>query len=696
MKEHFSRNDSTPVSRTSSPAAEPSVSGAGDGISMGYVPALDGLRALAVIAVILYHADLGWLPGGFIGVEVFFVISGFLITSLLLEEAEREGGIALRQFWLRRARRLLPAVYVMLVLVSAWALLFSDLMVGQLRHDFLPAVFYVSNWWQIFFSDVPYFAPVDPPLLRHLWSLAVEEQWYLLWPFAFVALMRWKRNRAQAAQTLLIIAVVIMLLTAVLYNGNADRTNFLYLSTLTRSTGLLLGAAGAMLWRPWLASVRSRRNTPTVADMPERVLSIAAFASGALLLLLAVVLRVEGAVLYRGGLALVSVSSLVLVAATVHPNAVGLRRIMGSRPLVEIGKRSYGLYLWHWPIFLFSDARESAGKFAVACVITAVVTEASYRLVEMPVRHGLIGRSMVALRNRDNRDLRIAATGYGVAAIVLTASVGIALSATKPIDISMDQGADVEFGATTVPLADPSQTTIPGVVSPTTTIPVLADPVNLVIVGDSQAKSLAINQPAGIEKTFTVTDGAVSGCGVYDAGTAISPGIEFRQNLDFCKGWEEKWTKAVEKAQGDVALVALGAWEVLDVLHAGVNYSFFSPQADQLFKTQVKKGVDALVAGGAKVALLEVPCMRPKDVEGAGIPPLPERGDDNRTRHLNELLKQVAAENADTTAFVNGPREWCTSEIIANDLGYRWDGVHVYKPGAKLIMDTIAGSLLAL
>jgi hypothetical protein len=135
---------------------------------------------------------------------------------------------------------------------------------------------------------------------------------------------------------------------------------------------------------------------------------------------------------------------------------------------------------------------------------------------------------------------------------------------------------------------------------------------------------------------------------------------------------------------------------VLDVLHAGVNYSFFSPQADQLFKTQVKKGVDALVAGGAKVALLEVPCMRPKDVEGAGIPPLPERGDDNRTRHLNELLKQVAAENKDTTTFVNGPREWCTSEIIANDLGYRWDGVHVYKPGAKLIMDTIAGSLLAL
>jgi peptidoglycan/LPS O-acetylase OafA/YrhL len=687
MKEHFSRNDATPLS-------QPGVVVGGD--TMGYVPALDGLRALAVIAVILYHADLGWLPGGFIGVEVFFVISGFLITSLLIEEAEREGGIALRQFWLRRARRLLPAVFARLVGVSVWALLFSDLMVGQLRHDVLPAIVYVSNWWQIFFTDVPYFAPTDPSLLRHLWSLAVEEQWYLIWPFAFVALMRWKRNRAQAAQTLLIVALVIMVITAVLYSGNEDRTNFLYLSTLTRSTGLLLGAAGAMLWRPWLASVKARRSAPSVADMPEKVLSLAALGSGVLLLLLALVLKVDGAFLYRGGLALVSIASLVLVAAVVHPNAVSLHRVFGVRPLVEIGKRSYGLYLWHWPIFLFASARESTGKFVIACIITAVVAEASYRFIEMPVRHGLVGRWAAGLRDRTNRDLRITVTGYGTAAIVLIASVGIALAATKPIDISMDQGDDVEFGGTTVPLADPSQTTVPGVVSPSTTLPILANPVSLVIVGDSQAKSLAVNQPAGIEKTFDVSDGAVSGCGVYDSGTAISPGIEFRQNLEFCKGWEQKWTKAVEKADGEIALVVLGAWEVLDVLNAGVNYSFFSPQADQLFKTQVKKGVDALVAGGAKVGLLEVPCMRPKDVEGAGIPPLPERGDDNRTRHLNELLQQVAAENSATTTFIKGPREWCTSEIIANDLGYRWDGVHVYKPGAKLIMDTIAGSLLAL
>ena len=665
--------------------------------SMGYVPALDGLRALAVVAVVFYHAKFSWMQGGFIGVEVFFVVSGFLITSLLLEEAEENHSVALKQFWYRRARRLLPALFVMLIAVSAWALLFSDYKVGQLRHDFLSAVFYFSNWWQVFFSDVPYFAPKDPPLLRHLWSLAVEEQWYLLWPFAFIALLRWRRSRARAAQTLVGVSVAIMVLTALLYDGaNPDRVNFLYLSTLTRSTGLLLGAAGALLWRPWTMTGRAR-----VAEIPERTLTAAAGVSSVLLAVLAVSLTVDGAFLYRGGLVLVTLSSLVLVATAVHPNAAAVQRALGSRPLVEVGKRSYGLYLWHWPIFLFAGARDSAGKFLFAMVITIAVTEASYRFIEEPIRGGVIGRWRAILNDRDNenrRDILVTATSYGIAAIVLTVSVGIALAATKPIDISMDQGPDVVFGdTTTVPLEDPTQTTEPGVVAPSTTLPVLSDPINLVIVGDSQAKALAINQPSGIEKTFTVSNGSISGCGVYDLGTGISSGIDFKQNFDTCQGWEGKWTDSAKKNNAELALVVLGAWEVLDVLHAGTNYAFFTPQADALFKAQVKKGIDALVAGGVgKVGLLEVPCMRPQNVAGAGIPAIPERGDDTRTRHLNELLQQVATENAKTTSFVKGPREWCTSSIIANDLGYRWDGVHVYKPGAKLIMETITPTLLSL
>jgi peptidoglycan/LPS O-acetylase OafA/YrhL len=666
---------------------------------MGYIPSLDGLRALAVLAVILYHAHFSWIRGGFIGVEVFFVVSGFLITSLLLEESEDTGGISLRQFWLRRARRLLPALFSMLVAVSAWALLFSKYKVGQLRHDFLSAVFYISNWWQIFSSDVPYFAPKDPPLLRHLWSLAVEEQWYLLWPIAFIALFKWGKNRAKVAQALLVIAAFIMVFTAIAYSSsNSDRINFLYLSTITRSTGLLLGAAGACLWRPWRLVGIAQRGRTSAADMPERVLNLAALVSGSLLVLMALGLTVSGAPLYRGGLVLVSLASLVLVACAVHPNAVGVQKFLGYAPLVEIGKRSYGLYLWHWPIFLFTNARESAAKFFIAVVITAVVTELSYRCIEMPIRNGFIGRARETLRNINHpsrRDMVIIASSYATAAGVLIASVSIALAFTTPIDLSVDNGDDLEFGATTT-IAGATPTTLNGVIAPSTTLPTLAEPIRLVIVGDSQAKALAKNLPVGIEKTFTTTDGGVSGCGVYDTGTGISPSIDFKQSFEFCRGWEKKWTASVQKAKGQLALVVLGAWEVLDVLGGGVNYSLGSAQANTFFKTQVKRGIDALVLGGAKVALLEVPCMRPKDVKGAGIPPLPERGDDTRTAQLNQLLQEVANENAATTTFVKGPREWCTSSIIGNDLGYRWDGVHVYKPGAKLIMDTIAPSLLAI
>ena len=442
----------------------------------------------------------------------------------------------------------------------------------------------------------------------------------------------------------------------------------------------------------------AQRGRTSAADMPERVLNLAALVSGSLLVLMALGLTVSGAPLYRGGLVLVSLASLVLVACAVHPNAVGVQKFLGYAPLVEIGKRSYGLYLWHWPIFLFTNARESAAKFFIAVLITAVVTELSYRCIEMPIRNGFIGRARETLRNINHpsrRDMVIIASSYATAAGVLIASVSIALAFTTPIDLSVDNGDDLEFGATTT-IAGVTPTTLNGVIAPSTTLPTLAEPIRLVIVGDSQAKALAKNLPVGIEKTFTTTDGGVSGCGVYDTGTGISPSIDFKQSFEFCRGWEKKWTASVQKAKGQLALVLLGAWEVLDVLGGGVNYSLGSAQANTFFKTQVKRGIDALVLGGAKVALLEVPCMRPKDVKGAGIPPLPERGDDTRTAQLNQLLQEVANENAATTTFVKGPREWCTSSIIGNDLGYRWDGVHVYKPGAKLIMDTIAPSLLAI
>ena len=219
---------------------------------MGYQPGLDGLRAISVIAVILYHAGFGWMHGGFLGVEVFFVVSGYLITSLLLEEREGSGGVRLRQFWLRRARRLLPALFGVLITVGVWVAVFGTAQQqSDLHRDYLPGIFYFANWGQIF-GGAQYFGNFSP--LRHLWSLAVEEQWYLLWPLAFVVLTRRNKRATEVGRSIIIAAVAVMVITWWLASPSAltsDRTNFLYLSTLTRSSGLLLGAGAAFLWRPW-------------------------------------------------------------------------------------------------------------------------------------------------------------------------------------------------------------------------------------------------------------------------------------------------------------------------------------------------------------------------------------------------------------------------------------------------------------
>jgi hypothetical protein len=245
--------------------------------------------------------------------------------------------------------------------------------------------------------------------------------------------------------------------------------------------------------------------------------------------------------------------------------------------------------------------------------------------------------------------------------------------------------------AVTAPPSTMPPSTMPPSTAPPPTAPVL--PRKIVVVGDSTAHSLAINLPDGIGSTFTIDNGSVEGCSVYDAGQVRSA-RSFRRSFADCAGWADRWVDAAVDSQSDVALVVLGAWDVFDVEVDGVLVPFASPEGDARFVTGLQQGIDALVAEGVHVALLEVPCMRPQDVEGAGVPALPERADDARVAHLNVLLRQVADAQPDTVTFVPGPVQWCADEVISADLGYRWDGVHVYKPGANLIYMTIAQSLL--
>jgi hypothetical protein len=383
---------------------------------------------------------------------------------------------------------------------------------------------------------------------------------------------------------------------------------------------------------------------------------------------------------YQWLLPLVSVLSLAVVLTVVHPSAHGARAVFSTTALVEIGRRSYGLYLWHWPVFVFVGATDgSGGRFVIGLVVTAIVSELCYQFIETPIREGALG--FWWSRQEPNRWSRVMlAGGLCVGLLAFYSNV-------EQFDAAAG-GEQAEFVLSTA-TAVTQPATPPVVVA---TAPVL--PRHVAIVGDSQAHSLAINLPDGIGDTFVITDGSVEGCGVHDSGRVLSERDGFTNSFSICEGWQQEW--AVAAAQADVALVVIGAWDVFDVEVDGTTYVFGTPEFDGLFTGALRSGIDAMVAAGAKVALLEVACMRPQDVDGAGVPALPERGDDARVAHLNELLRGIAGADPANVTFVAGPAAWCGDESIATDLGHRWDGVHVYKPGAKLIYETIAPALLEI
>ena len=687
---------------------------------MGHQPSLDGVRAASVIAVILYHAGFSWAHGGFFGVEVFFVVSGFLITSLLIEERDATGRVSLEQFWLRRWRRLLPALFTVLLVVGVWAVFFGTTEQHvQLRHDFPWGIFYLANWGQVF-GKVAYFSG-SPTLLRHLWSLAVEEQWYVLWPLVFIAMHRRRGDDATRGARLAIVAIGVMVATALASLAGwptrffnpfrmsmqpVDTTNFLYLSTITRSSGLLLGAAMAFRWRPWRIGGAARQQV-------RRTLDVAGAVAVAVIVLAVAVGHVPDSITYRLVLPLVTLASAVMVAVVVHPWATGMRSVFGSKPMVAIGQRSYGLYLWSWPISRMVNAFSGSwSRFLLAMVIAVPASELCFRFVETPIRKGALGRWWAA-RATDRTWRLVALCGAASAVALVLPLVGYFRSAPATFDAALDTGANVVFdpnaalgGATTSTAVNSalSSSTAPAdtssaVTTTSSTIPVPGTaahlPRRIVIVGDSTAHSVARNKPAGLESTFVVADGSVEGCSVYSSGTAISS-YPFKRSFTGCSGWEKKWAAAATRSRAEVAVVMLGAWDVFDARVDGKVLPFGSAANDARFTEGLQRGIDALTATGAKVALLEIPCMRPVHSKGAGVPPLPERGDDQRVARVNELLRRVAAQNAATTTFVTGPQQYCTDPVISTSLAYRWDGVHAYKPGANLTFEAMAAQLLRI
>jgi peptidoglycan/LPS O-acetylase OafA/YrhL len=431
--------------------------------TLGHLRGLDGLRAIAVLAVVIYHADLGGLTGGFLGVEVFFVISGYLITALLLAERGATGRIDPVAFWVRRGRRLLPALFAMLLLVLAFAMFVVPDELSRLRADALAAVAYVTNW-HLIAGNLSYFESIGrPSLFNHLWSLAIEEQFYLVWPLALGGLLLIGRRTALA--TTLVVAALSAVWMAIQFDPATDPSR-VYYGTDTRLTGLLLGSALAFVWVPSVAGVpslmagmsrRQRRRTLAVVAQAGRWGSarqgwgLDLVGVAALVGLGAFLANADAfdPFLYQGGLAALAVVTVALIAAVVHPRG-HLGRLLEVPPIRWIGTRSYSIYLWHWPIFALTrpglDVPLDPGPaLAVRLVLTAVVAELSYRFVEMPLRTGALARLRDLIRSTDDgaaprtRRWPAPAVAGGLAAVlsVMLVSVAIATPPSPPDGLTL-------------------------------------------------------------------------------------------------------------------------------------------------------------------------------------------------------------------------------------------------------------------
>jgi peptidoglycan/LPS O-acetylase OafA/YrhL len=348
-----------------------------------YRPGLDGLRALAVIAVFAYHARIDWLPGGFLGVDLFFVLSGYLITSLLLVEWEARNRIDLRRFWLRRARRLLPALVVVVLASLALSAIFARQDLARTRSDVVSSLFYFQNWHLIIANHSYFNLMGNPSLLNHVWSLAIEEQFYLVWPLLLVPCLVLVGRKRLPMIVIAGIAASAALMW-ILYNPGSDPSR-VYYGTDTRAFLLLMGILVALVW-PWI--MRLRRAVPLL-----ELLGVSALVGSVLLFRQ---MQDFNPTLWRGGDLAAAFCFAVLVAAVAHPKT-GIGEALGVAPLRWIGERSYGIYLWHWPIIVLVagvNARPGLGLVAAEAALVLAAAALSYKFVEQPIRTGSLQRRL--------------------------------------------------------------------------------------------------------------------------------------------------------------------------------------------------------------------------------------------------------------------------------------------------------------
>lgn len=457
---------------------------------------LDGLRGLAVAAVIIYHLDPGWLPGGFLGVDVFFVISGFLITSLLISEMEKaqlekDSAFRLGHFWARRARRLLPALIGLLLAVTLLSALFAPDAVQRLRGDLPASLLFVENWRLVFHHDSYVTATARPPLLLHTWSLAIEEQFYLLWPPLLVWLLKRRVARSRIALIALGGATVSSILMAVAFHAGGDPSSD-YFATSSHCQGILIGCALG-------AALRPGEMIDAVKPRARRLLASGGLCVLALATAATFVLHFGSALTYRGGMVLLDLAVAAVIVVAVHP-ACRFGPALDCSPLRWLGTRSYSLYLWHWPIFDLTRpgvdlAASGFPLLALRVAATAAAAEASYRWIEQPWR---TGRAQAALRSRLHAKALVRGSVLTSGAVVAMVAVLVATISSPSAPAVLAEGATPAARVTQAEFHHPPPTT------PTTTASTSTTPTTTATT--STSSSVPPASPASHEPILAIGD----------------------------------------------------------------------------------------------------------------------------------------------------------------------------------------------
>jgi len=635
------------------------------------IAALDGLRAFALLIIMGFHFGVGWLQGGFFSLDIFYVLSGYLITGLLLGEYRRRGRIRLGAFWLRRARRLLPALLVVLVAVTLYVRYVAPAgLYPEFRTSALSALFYFSNWWQIGASSNYFVANGAVYPLTHTWSLAVEEQFYLVWPLVAFAVLHLSRTFAKGVRNLLVVSAVGTVasttLMALLYSPTANLTR-LYFGTDTHAQSILLGAVLACT----LTMIQMRRGedgmAPGATTATGRSLLTALGIAGFLgTFALTYALRGTSGFDYRGGFLLSAGSAAAIIVGSVCVPRGPIARLLSLRVLVWIGTVSYGAYLWHFPLFLYlgtgRTGLDGLSLLALRFASTFAFAAASYYLVERPVMFGEFWR-------------RLKAITPATAALVATVAVVLVGSAV-PAPASI---------ATTSALSASEQGALSRAHAFTT------NPVRFMLVGDSLAVTLAIGLQVDSVHHYGVRfiNRETLGCDLDDLPAIIGGHVD--QPVSDCTHWRPLWSADVATTRPDVVGMLVGRWDLSDHIDRGQVVHVGQPQWDAHLYAEINQAVDIFSAHGAKVVLFTMPDINAAD-EAPGSAAYPENSQ-TRVDEFNAIVTDVAAHRRGTVTLIDLNKKLDphgSFQLVIDKVTVRWpDGVHISKSGGEWLQPFI-------